>query len=87
MSSAAGEGGVDEVGARAEMPVEGLAADPGGAGDVLDAGLGIGAQLRAGGGHDRGDAALGVGAAAWTGVGGGHTTSYLVQVCTGCAFR
>jgi hypothetical protein len=41
--------------------VDGLACDAGGAGDVLDAGTGVGVQGFGGGLQDRGDALAGVG--------------------------
>ena len=43
------------------MGVDGLPADPGGAGDVLDAGTGVGVQGLGGGLQDRGDAVPGIG--------------------------
>jgi len=42
------------------VSVDGLPADPGGAGDVVDAGAGIGIQGFGGGPQDRGDALPGV---------------------------
>ena len=44
-----------------EVGVDGLPADPGGAGDVLDAGTGVGVQGLGGGLQDRGDAVPGIG--------------------------
>jgi len=44
-----------------EVGVDGLPADPGGAGDVFDAGTGVGVQGLGGGLQDRGDALPGVG--------------------------
>ena len=44
-----------------EVGVDGLPGDPGGPGDVLDAGRGIGVQGFRSGPQDRGDALLGVG--------------------------
>jgi hypothetical protein len=43
------------------MGVNGLPADPGGAGDVFDAGTGVRVQGVGGGLQDRGDALAGVG--------------------------
>jgi hypothetical protein len=66
-----GQHRVDEGFAGGEVAVEGDPANPGGAGDVGEAGIGVAAEVGEAGVQDGGDVALGIGAAPGLAVGGG----------------